>query len=643
LDTDDDLTLKVPAHPFSGVDEEITRRDFLNASLLASGAALLSSAAPLEVMARQLAQRRNDFDGYGGIGDYAHANGNTLDVITEGHKLRDGVYARANTRTAQPAGSFDCVIVGGGISGLAAALFLQRNARRPVSCLVLEDHDIFGGQARANEFEVNGERLVANQASALFFPPLPDTFLADFYPTIGIQLGPIAYQTWAGSDAEMPIGHTPYFAGGRTSAFYFGARFGRPSGELLVDPWGKRLEGAPISEDARRELLRVSDTRGVRARAQPREHGDPSSRLLDSVTLEQHLIEQYGISAATIRTFLAPVAGGGSGIGPDALSAYADYAADVLFPWDYVQGSQMFPGGNAGVARHLVRTLIPDALPGPNTLEHVARSRVRLSALDQRGQPTRIRAGCTVISVQHDADVDRATAVRVLYARKGKLYRVSARSVIMANGSWTSKHLVRDLPASHRAAFAQFHRSPCLVANVAVRHWRFLYDLGIHECRWFEGIGNYFAVRRTATSAPVSPTISPDSPTVLTLKVLFSYPGEPLPVQVARGRAELLSTTFRDYERRIREQLSSMLGRAGFDARRDIAGIILNRWGHAYLSPQPGFFFGRDGNPAPGELLRTQPVGRIAFANSDVTGIMDHRASIVEAHRAVRQVLERLD
>jgi spermidine dehydrogenase len=129
---------------------------------------------------------------------------------------------------------------------------------------------------------------------------------------------------------------------------------------------------------------------------------------------------------------------------------------------------------------------------------------------------------------------------------------------------------------------------------------------------------------------------------VLTLKILFSYPGEPLPVQVARGRAELLGTTYREYEQRIREQMTQMLGRTGFDARRDIAGIILNRWGHAYLSPQPGFFFGRDGRSGPGEVLRTQPVGRIAFANSDVTGIMDHRASILEADRAARQVLQRL-
>ena len=620
------------------MDEGITRRDFLNASLLASGAALLGASAPLDL----LAQERDAFNGYGGIGDYARANGNTFDEVLEGHKLRDGAYARVTAGDAEPAGSFDCVIVGGGISGLAAALLFQRHAPRGRTSLVLDDHAIFGGLARSNEFLVNGERLVANQASAMFFPPLAGTFLADFYPSIGIDANPIAYQAWTGRDPEMPIGRTPYFGGGRTSAFYFGSRFGRDPGMLLVDPWGTRLEGAPIAADARRELLKMADTKGMRARSQPKEHGDAASRLLDSITLEQHLVDQYGISADTVRTFLSPVTGGGSGIGADALSAYADYAADVLLPWDYAQGSQMFPGGNAAVARHLVKTIIPDALPGANTCEAVARAGVRFKALDRDDQPARIRTGCSVFSVEHDGEVDKAGRVTVLYSRKGKLHRVHARTVIMAGGSWTSRHLVRHLPSSHREAYAQFHRAPCLVANVAVKHWRFLYDLGIHECRWFEGIGNYCAVRRTATSGPVSPTISPDSPTVLTLKILFSYPGEPLANQVSRGRAELLGTTFREYERRIREQLTSMFGRKGFDAQRDIAGIVLNRWGHAYLSPQPGFFFGREGRPAPGEVLRMQPVGRIAFANSDVTGIMDHRTSILEADRAVRQVVARL-
>jgi spermidine dehydrogenase len=75
---------------------------------------------------------------------------------------------------------------------------------------------------------------------------------------------------------------------------------------------------------------------------------------------------------------------------------------------------------------------------------------------------------------------------------------------------------------------------------------------------------------------------------------------------------------------------------------RDIAGIILNRWGHAYLSPQPGFFFGRGGKPAAREILRRAPFGRIAFANTDLAGAMDHRYSILEAKRAVGQILDQV-
>ena len=107
----------------------------------------------------------------------------------------------------------------------------------------------------------------------------------------------------------------------------------------------------------------------------------------------------------------------------------------------------------------------------------------------------------------------------------------------------------------------------------------------------------------------------------MTIKVLFCRPGQPLVDQQTAGRAELLSTSFRDYERRVREQLTEMFAATGFDAKRDVAGIVLNRWGHAYCSPQPGFFFGKDGQPAPREILRRAPFGRIAFANTDLSGI----------------------
>jgi spermidine dehydrogenase len=338
------------------------------------------------------------------------------------------------------------------------------------------------------------------------------------------------------------------------------------------------------------------------------------------------------------------VEGGGSGLGADAISAFADYAADLLHPMDDSEetGAQMFPGGNTGFARLITKTLVPGAIEGSNSLEAMCRNQVKFGALDRSGAPTRIRLQSTAVWVKHDGDPSQAETVTVAYTRGGKLYRVKARTAVMAGGNWTTQHIVKDLPDAHLQAYAQFHRSPCLMANVALRNWRFLYNLGMTGCRWFEGVGNYMEIRKMATIGPYSATISPDSPVVLTLKILYAYPGTPAVQQGHRGRAEMLSTPFREYEQRIRSQFSDMFSRTGFDAKRDIAGIILNRWGHAYLSPQPGFFFGRDGQPAARDVLRNAPFGRIAFANSDLAGIMDHRSSILEASRAVEQLTDQV-
>lgn len=618
-----------------GMGEPISRRDYLNSALLGSGGLLLGGACPLDLLAQM---NPADWNGYGGLGDYSGSNGNTWDVVTAGHRIRDRVFEPLPGNVQETGEEYDCVVVGGGISGLSAALFFQRQAGNQRTCLVLENHAIFGGEARANEFKVEGERLIAHQGSAMFFPQLPHTRLAEFYESIGIDSSGFHYQDWKSSEAEMPLPRTPYTENGKTSAFFFGPKFGQPHGLLLIDPYGKNLEGAPISGAARKELLAARDETSRAAHPQPKTHGDAASRHLDAITLEDDLMAKHGLSRDTVRTFLSPVAGGGSGIGADVLSAYADYAADVLLPWDYAKGAQMFPGGNAGVARHILKALLPDAIPAASTMDAICRSSIAFAALDRPHRPHRVRLGATVISVRHEGDPESAKWVRVIYEKRGGLFSVRARGVIMAGGSWTTKHVVRDLPPGHQEAYSNFHRAPCLMASVALRNWRFLYKLGIQECQWFEGIGNYFAVHKTAKLGLVSPVISPDSPVVLTLKILFSSPGLPLEQQVMRGRGELFATPYREYERRIREQFAMMFSNVGFDAKRDIAGIILNRWGHAYLSAQPGFFFGKPGMRAPGEVLRNNPFGRIAFANSDVTGIMDHRASIQEAERSVRQL-----
>ncbi len=617
-----------------GLNDGITRRDFLGGALIASGDALVGGAAPQAWLGPT-------WDGQGGVGEYRHSNGNTTEVMAAAHALRDGAYRELPAGAVETGEVHDLVVVGGGLSGLAAALAFGAKGGR--SCLVIDNHRLFGGEAKQNEFLVDGQRLVAHQGSAVFWAPRPGGLTNRYYERMGVDRRAFDYQTWGSRAPEVPLSQAPYDmvgAQGATYGYFFGARFGQRPGMWLIDPWGKKLEGAPIPARARAELLRLRHPDATAAPvARPREEGDAISRRLDTITLEDHIVETTGLSRDTIRTYLSPVEGGGYGLGPDALSAYCRYAPGLQHPGDGdARGDQMFPGGNTGFARLMVKTLIPAAISGPRSTDGVCRGKVDLRALDRPGQATRIRLRATVLAVAHDGPPERSSAVSVAYLRGGRVERVRARAVVMAGGSWTTRHVVRDLPASHREAYAQFFRSPCLMANLAVRNWRFLYDLGISGCRWFEGVGNYLEVRKQALLGGAAPTIGPDSPTVLTLKVLYSYPGEPVEVQGARGRIEMMGTSFRAYERRLREQLADMFGRSGFDPRRHLAGLVLNRWGHAYVNPQPGFFFGRNGQPAPRDVLRRAPFGRIAFANTDLSGAMDHRNCFVESDRAVEQL-----
>jgi len=175
-----------------GMNTPITRRDFLGSTLLASGAILLGPTTPAELLAG-----KDEFTGYGGVGEYAKSNGNTLDVLQVGHSIRDRAYDPLPKEVIDTGETYDCVIVGGGISGLAAALFFQRQSGSGMKCLILENHSIFGGEAKQNEFLVDGKRLIAHQGSAIYQLQYPHSFLARFYDSIGLQSPKLDYQSKA--------------------------------------------------------------------------------------------------------------------------------------------------------------------------------------------------------------------------------------------------------------------------------------------------------------------------------------------------------------------------------------------------------------------------------------------------------------
>ena len=97
---------------------------------------------------------------------------------------------------------------------------------------------------------------------------------------------------------------------------------------------------------------------------------------------------------------------------------------------------------------------------------------------------------------------------------------------------------------------------------------------------------------------------------------------------------EMRETSFRDYERKIRAELVRLLGPWGFDPRRDIEAVTINRWGHhGYIFPYPGFF--TDGAVEAAK----KPHGRIAFAHTDLDRFSHVMGAIGQAYRAVQDIL----
>ena len=294
------------------------------------------------------------------------------------------------------------------------------------------------------------------------------------------------------------------------------------------------------------------------------------------------------------------------------------------------------------MTRLMVKTMIPGATDGPRSMEAVWKNPLNFAALDTPGQRVRLRLESTAVRVEHVGEPSKSDFVSVTYTKGGELYQVKAKTVVMAGGGWITKHVVRDLDEMRRESYDTFNYAPYMTANVAVRNWRFLYNMGISSAAWFEGFSRSVNVRKSASFGVDTDVVGPDLPTVLTFFVDFAKPGLPARAQGQLGRTEILATPFAEYERQIREQMTEMFGPSGFDARRDIAGIILNRFGHAFINPQPGFFFGLEGKPAPREALRDGPFGRIAFSHCDLAGAMDHRNAFIESHRAVSQLLDRV-
>jgi spermidine dehydrogenase len=600
---------------------KIFRRDFLNNTLLAAGASLLNMPAPA-------ATQRDTFTGYGGIGDYASSNGDPWPVLTAGHKISHGAYSPLPTDVHDTGESFDLLVVGGGLSGLGSAYYYAKATGGRKRCLILENHPMFGGHCKQNEFLVNGRRLIGPQASNDFGIPREGSHnqMDELFTDLHL---PREY-TWASWDASLkplriPRDNYSHMDGINDTQVDIAYCFGRQPGDSkplwLRDIFANKLEGTPFSSQVKSDLLKWRATTGG---------SEALRRHLDTITYKQYLESELGLDPAVTK-FVEPVIGLICGASPDAVCARAGH--NLVIPTTSPAGIS-FPGGNTTFARHLVRWLIPDAIPGDLSFAGVLNTPVNFAALDRPDSPTRIRLGATVIRVEHVP----GSGVAVTYEKGGKLHRTRAASLVMASAGWINRHLLADLPGDLRAAYGEFQYAPALSVNVALTNWRFLYKLDAPAVRYFnEGFGWSCNIRRPMIAGAYNPPLHPDEPIVLTFYLGLYAPGRPAAEQGDAGRKKLLGTTYADYENQIRTQMTTLFHDAGFRASKDIAGIVLNRWGHARILQPPGFYYGREGRSSPREIVQ-KGYGRILIAHSELNGHQSAAGALQQAKRAADQL-----
>ena len=625
-----------PDHRRLALDARITRRDFVNGVLIGAGTAMLGASSPeaaaegarpsgaSEPAGGTRAIGEDTFTGYGGVGDYARANGNTWSVVQAAHRLRDGQYDSAALAQAQAAGEFDLVVVGGGIAGLSAAYYFLTATGGGRRVLLLENHAMLGGEARQNEFAVEGERLLGPQGSNDFIVPErgSDSLLDSFFAEFDLPRE-YAWQSWDPKLRPLRFARDNYsnMDGFQESQVDIGYFFGTAGWRKNI--WANALAETPYSASERRDLLKWRANHGPTSEA--------DSRHLDTLTYKDYLEKVCAYDPAVTR-MAEPIVGLLSGVSTDA--ACARLGRQLVEAPDRAMAVS-FPGGNSPFPRALLRGVLPQSLPGKDfsTLMYAP---VNIQALDRDDQTVRIRLNATAVRIEHLHERSSREALAVTYERGGSLFKVGARAVVMASGGWINKHILIDMPPDLRAAYEQFSYAPALIVNVALRQWRFLYDLGVTACRWFDendGIGYCCNIRQNMVTAGHSPVLHPDRPAVLSFYMGLPIPGLPAAVQGVTSRTRFLATPYLDFEVRIRRQMMSLFARYGFKPERDIAAIVLNRWGHARLIEPPGFHYGVDGRPSPLERVR-EGYGRVAIGHSELNGAQHWGSALEYGKRA---------
>jgi spermidine dehydrogenase len=598
-----------------------------------------------------------------------------------GHGMRDGSFWKAAGAPVQTGEHYDLVVVGGGISGLSAAHFYR--ARRPSArILILDNHDDFGGHAKRNEFRAGGRLQLMNGGTWSIESPFNySPVAAGLLTTLGID--PAALQekcfrpdTYRGLKNAVFFDKETFGADRLVAGVPSRARRDRNASTGVANQlrdkaheqteheasWRSFLAQTPMTAAAQRDIVRIQ-TEVVDY--MPGLTSDQKKDKLWRMSYKDYLLRIVKADPGVIPYYQTRTHGL-YGIGIDAVPAQDCWAIGLpgfdglaldrtptggrlsfTAAGDVTPGKKEyffhFPDGNASIARLLVRSLVPGAIPG-RSAEDIVTAVADYGKLDRPANGVCIRLNSTVVGVKHaGGDPARASAVDVTYARSDgtehKAYVVRANDVVLASWNMMIPYICPDLPDKQKVALKYGVKVPLVYTGVAVKNRRAFDKLGVYNVAtpgmFHSSVGLDVPVSIGAYEFPSSP----DDPVVIRMERTPCQPGLSARDQQRIGQADLLGTSFDVFERSIRDQLGRVLGGGGFDPARDIEAITVNRWPHGYAyeyNPlwDPAWAPGE----APNEIARRR-FGRIAIACEDAAAASYTDQAIDQGHRAVEELL----
>jgi len=643
---------------------DISRRDFLNGVALGAAGSLVTGAG-----AALLAQQDGSPEQAPGyyppaLTGMRGSHAGSFEVV---HELRDRRGWSGSAIDTKE--SYDLVIVGGGISGLSAAQFFREAVGPEASILILDNHDDFGGHAKRNEFQLNGRMFMLNGGTLNIEAPKQYSDVAmNLLRRIGIDIDRFERTTKKDRGIYERMGL-------RNGVFFPKEKFGvdrlvvgTPGGSQKSGPtWKEFAAKTPLSLEAQRDIVRLQS--------------DDQPDYMPGLTDEE---KKRRLIRMSYLDFLLNVAK----VHPDAAWFYQSRtnslflmntdAVPAYYGWNSgypgFQGMKLaptprenlirepggahgrenqlradeggrsvhFPDGNATIARLLVRALIEGAVPGQSQ-EDVVTSRVDYGRLDRAGSRTRIRLNSSVVLVNHAGPSSTARGVEITYVKQGQARKVTGAHCILACWNSIIPHIFPELPEKQRESLAYGIKAPIVYTNVFLRNWASFAKLGVANVTAPSGYHTSIQLQEPVSIGAYQASRTPEEPIVLHLVRTPCAPGKPRKEQHRLGRADLLATPFKMFEREIRTQLARTLADGGFDPAKDIEGITVNRWPHGYAYNYNTLF-----DPVEWALstpddrafvVGRQQYGRISIANSDAAGSSHTDAAIDMAYRAVNEVI----